>query len=86
MPADGNVFRIKVDKSGRILLPAELRARHQISEGDTLVLIDDEQGLHVKTHAQVLAEAQAYFAGLAPKDVSLSKELLQDRRKEAQRE
>ena len=85
MPADGNVFRIKVDTSGRILLPAELRARHQISEGDTLVLIDDEQGLHIKTQAQVLAEAQV-FAGLAPKEVTLSKELLQDRRKEAKRE
>jgi AbrB family looped-hinge helix DNA binding protein len=80
------VYHLKVDSSGRIVLPAEARARNHIAEGDTVVIIEDSQGLHVKTHDQVVAEAQAYFANLAPPDVLLSEEILQDRRSEIERD
>jgi hypothetical protein len=44
------------------------------------------KGLHIKTREQSLAEAQAYFAKLAPANVSLSKEILKDRRSESERD
>ena len=86
MSADRQIYRLKVDSSGRIVLPAEERTRNHVSESDTVVVIADGQGLHVKTRDQVLAEAQAYFADLAPSDVLLSEELLQDRRAEHERD
>jgi AbrB family looped-hinge helix DNA binding protein len=80
------VYNLKVDASGRIVLPAEARARNHIAEGDTVVVVEDDQGLHVKTREQVKAEVQAYFATLAPPGVLLSEEILQDRRAEHERD
>jgi AbrB family looped-hinge helix DNA binding protein len=80
------VYRLKVDSSGRIVLPAEARARKNIAEGDTLMLVEDAHGLHVKTREQIKAEVQAYFADLAPPDVLRSEEILQDRRSEIERD
>jgi AbrB family looped-hinge helix DNA binding protein len=56
----------KMDASGRIALPAEARQRNRIAEGDTVIITEDAQGLHIKTRDKVLSEAQAYFAKLAP--------------------
>ena len=86
MDGEQQVYRLKVDSSGRIVLPAETRARNHIVEGDTLMLVEDAQGLHVKTREQIKAEVQAYFADLAPPDVLLSEEILQDRRAEHERD
>jgi len=80
------VYRTKVDSSGRIVLPAEGRQRNHIAEGDTVVVVEDDHGFHVKSLDQALAEAQAYFATLAPPDVILSEELLADRRAETERD
>lgn len=74
------VYRTKVGASGRIVLPAEARQRNQIAEGDTLLVVEDQHGFHIKSLDQSLAEAQAYFATLAPRDVRLSDELIADRR------
>lgn len=76
------VYHARVDASGRIVIPAEARQRNHIAEGDTLVVVEDEQGLHVKNLDQAIAEAQAYFATLAPVGRTLSDELLADRRAE----
>ena len=80
------VYRLKVDSSGRIVLPADARARNHIAEGDTVVMVEDNQGLHVKTLDQIVADAQAYFASFVPRGVMLSEELLQDRRAEHERD
>lgn len=53
-------FQTRLDGSGRIVLPAELRERHHLEKGDTLIVIDDETGLHVKPFEQVVREAQAH--------------------------
>ncbi len=72
------VYRTRVDASGRIVLPSEARERNHIAEGDTVVVVEDTHGLHVKSLDQALAEAQDYFATLAPKSVVLSDALLAD--------
>jgi AbrB family looped-hinge helix DNA binding protein len=86
MDGGQQVYRLKVDSSGRVVLPAETRSRNGIGEGDTVMLVEDAQGLHLKTRDQILAEAQAFFATLAPPDVLLSEEILQDRRSEIERD
>jgi AbrB family looped-hinge helix DNA binding protein len=86
MSGEQQIYRLKVDASGRIALPSESRERHRIASGDTLIVVDDSLGLRVKTQDEVLAEAQAYFAGLAPSDVLLSDEINNDRRAEHERD
>jgi len=80
------VYHSKVDASGRIVLPADVRLRQHIHTGDEVVIIEADDGLQVKTQEQAIREAQAVFAQLAPADVSLSDELIRDRRHEAKRE
>jgi AbrB family looped-hinge helix DNA binding protein len=50
MPSERQTYHLKVDSSGRIVLPADARDRQHIANGDTVVVIEDESGLHVKTH------------------------------------
>lgn len=80
------IYRTKVDSSGRIVLPVEARQRNHITEGDTVVVVEDDHGLHVKSLDQAIADAQAYFATLAPRERILSEELLVDRRSELERD
>lgn len=80
------VYRLKVDSSGRVALPAELRERHHISQGDTIVVIENSQGVHIKTLDQVIAEVQAVFAKHVPRGVLLSDEVNADRRAEHERD
>jgi AbrB family transcriptional regulator, stage V sporulation protein T len=86
MQSEPQVYRLKVDPSGRVVLPADLRQQNHIAEGDTIVVVKDELGLHIKTRDQVIKETQAYYAGLVPADVMLSEEVLQDRRSELERD
>jgi AbrB family looped-hinge helix DNA binding protein len=86
MKSERQTYHLKVDSSGRIVLPAEERNRNRISEGDTVVVVADDHGLHVKTRDQAIAEAQAYFATLAPPNILLSEEIIKDRSSEAERD
>ena len=80
------IYRSKVDSSGRIVLPAEVRQRQQIHAGDQVVLIEGRDGLQVKSLQQAILDAQSLFAQLAPQDVLLSEELIRERREEAESE
>lgn len=39
------VYRLKVGSSGRLLLPIKARERHQIANGDTVVVLDGVDGI-----------------------------------------
>lgn len=86
MDATPQIYRLKVDTSGRIVLPTEARERNHIAGGDTVVVVDDATGIHIKTLDQMLAEVQAEFAKHVPRDVLLSEEILEDRRSEIERD
>jgi AbrB family looped-hinge helix DNA binding protein len=86
MSSERQTYHLKVDSSGRIVLPADARTRNHIAEGDTVIVVEDDSGLHVKTRDQIVAEAQAYFASFVPRGVMLSEEVLQDRRAEHERD
>ena len=79
-------FHTRVDPSGRILLPAELRSRNQIEAGDPMVVIERSDGFEIRTLAQSVQEAQEYFRSVIPDSVSLVDELIADRIEEAARE
>jgi AbrB family looped-hinge helix DNA binding protein len=85
-PHPGNVWQTKIDSSGRIVLPAEARAELGLERGDEVVLVRDDDGLHVKTPAQLTMEVQAYFAALWPSERDVAAELIRERREEAARE
>ena len=80
------VHNLKVDSSGRIALPADVRERRHIASGDTLVAIEDEKGFHIKTREQLLAEVQELFAQHVPRGVLLSDEINAERRAEHERD
>jgi AbrB family looped-hinge helix DNA binding protein len=83
---NNRVYRSRVDSSGRIVLPADVRQHHRIHTGDQVVIIEGDDGLQVKTQEQALREARALFATLAPPDVLLSEELIRERREAAKHE
>jgi AbrB family looped-hinge helix DNA binding protein len=86
MESAPQTYHLKVDSSGRILLPSETRERHRIANGDTVVVVEDVNGLHIKTRDQLLAEIQAHYAKFVPRGVLLSDEVNEDRRAEHERD
>ncbi len=86
MDTSPQIYRLKVDTSGRIVLPTEARERNHIAGGDTVVVVDDSTGLHIKTLDQMITEVQAHFAKFVPRDVLLSDEVNEDRRSEIERD
>ena len=82
----GKIWNAKIDSSGRVLLPAELRQSLGVKEGDQLLLIKDSKGLHLKSFEESLAEIQDYFRSLAPASELWSEEIMAERRREAAHE
>jgi AbrB family looped-hinge helix DNA binding protein len=76
-----------VSEGGRVVIPAELRAKFNINVGDKLVWMEDGDQLILTTRRAQLRRAQAIFAKYqkGPKR-SLVDELIRERREEAARE
>ena len=72
----------RMGKSGRLVIPVELRRRLGIEAGDEVILRLDEEGLHVSTPAQALARAQAFVRSLGIEGRDLATELIAERRRE----
>ena len=70
-------------KSGRLVIPVDLRRKLGVEAGDKLILRLDEEGLHLSTPAQALARAQAFVGRLRLEGRSLADELVAERRREA---
>ena len=79
-------FRVKVGPAGRIVIPAVLRDRYNFEEGDMLIVRAKEDGVMVESASAALKRAQALVKTLVPEGVSLVDELINDRRREAERE
>lgn len=77
---------VRVDSSGRIRLPLELREKLGIESGDSVVVFEDDDEVRLQSAAMALTQAQEYFASFVPAGVSLADELIAERRKEAERE
>jgi len=78
--------RVKVDGSGRVLLPATLRKQLGLKRGSELLIHLEKEGVLLRTRSQALRRAQEYFSKLRPKGKLWSEELIRERRREALRE
>src|SRR5690349_12477623 len=85
-PAMTDFIRSKVADAGRVVIPVELRKAFGLEEGEEIVFSKDDLGIRITPLRDAIRQAQDYFATLAPPEVSLTDELLRDRRDEAARE
>jgi AbrB family looped-hinge helix DNA binding protein len=81
-----HAIHTKLSGARRVAIPAALCHRYGIEPGDPVVLEPTESGIVLRPLHAVIRDVQAYFADVAPPGVSLSEELLVERRQEAERE
>ncbi|HTS29661.1 MAG TPA: AbrB/MazE/SpoVT family DNA-binding domain-containing protein [Bryobacteraceae bacterium] len=80
-------YSVKVEKSGRILIPAAVRRQLHLVEGQSHVLLTvDAKGIKVGTRRQALEEVRSALRRYIPEGSDVAAELLADRRREAERE
>lgn len=75
-----------IDSSGRILIPVELRNALDVETGDSLLWVQDDNGLHLKSYEETIKEIQDYYCSLSPPEDIWSEELIRQRRIEAENE
>jgi AbrB family looped-hinge helix DNA binding protein len=72
-----------IGDGGRIVIPAEYREHLGVSPGDRVMLVLEESGVRITTRRLAMREARKLLREIVPAGVSLSDELLADRRREA---
>ena len=77
---------VKLEQSGRILIPAAIRKKLHLAPGSELILRVDGNGIRLGTREQALARVHQRLRKYIPEGRVLSQELLDDRRREAARE
>ncbi len=75
-------FRLQIDKSGRILLPLELRKEEHLKTGDTLVLRKINNEMYLLKFEDVIKEIHEAFASKKRAGLSMTDEVLKMRKKE----
>jgi AbrB family looped-hinge helix DNA binding protein len=75
---------VTLGPQGRIVIPASIRRDLDLREGSTLALRVEGRRLVIETRGEILERLRRRYAQAGP--TSLSKELIEDRRKEARRE
>jgi len=82
--ATGN--KVKVGPDGKIVLPTAVCRALRLNEGDVLFVSTEEGEIHLMTKPAAVRRAQAMVRQFVPAGVSLVEELLEDRRREVERE
>ena len=79
---------VTMARNGRVVIPAEVRARIGMSEGGTLVVRVEGASVVLEPHKMALDRVRALVRQYAPAEpgVSVVDELLAERRAEAARE
>jgi AbrB family looped-hinge helix DNA binding protein len=79
--------QLKISANGRVCIPAEVRARLGIKEGDILTLEEHDDGLVLTTLDQRIAQAQAIFRKMRKgKPGSAVDDFLREKREQQQRD
>lgn len=80
-------YTTRLEKSGRILIPAAVRRQLGLSEGSQVLLKVEESGtLQVTSRSQALAKVREEIRKYIPAGRDLAEELIRDRRAEVERE
>jgi AbrB family looped-hinge helix DNA binding protein len=74
---------VSVGPQGRLVIPSEIRRQMGINPGDVLVAIVEDHRLTLEKRDAVLQRLRQRFAHI-PTGVSLSDELIAERRREAE--
>jgi AbrB family looped-hinge helix DNA binding protein len=78
--------RAKINESGRVVLPKQLRDALGTAPGDELIFYSDGDIFRLETQKQRMKRAQDYVCSLVGPGVSLVDELIAERRDEFRRE
>lgn len=78
-------YTVRLGDRGRLVLPAELRRRAELREGEELLLIYDGGIVHLSSRRGLARAGRGMFAGVAA-ERDLVGELLAERREEVRRE
>ncbi len=82
-----DTYTTRLEKSGRILIPAAVRRRLGLSQGaSVLVKVEESGALQVASRSQSLAKVREEIRKYIPAHRDLVEELIQDRREEVERE
>ena len=81
-----NTTRTRVSENGRVVIPASFRKALGIEIGDEVVLELKQDELRITTQQQRIQRARERARKYLAKGVSLSRELLAERRKAAKHE
>jgi bifunctional DNA-binding transcriptional regulator/antitoxin component of YhaV-PrlF toxin-antitoxin module len=77
---------VRIEAGGRLTIPRALLEDLDLSEGDPVVLEVEEGELRLLSQKRVIAEIQALVRQYVPEGVSLTDELIAERRREAELE
>jgi AbrB family looped-hinge helix DNA binding protein len=80
------MFATKMSEGGRVVVPAEIRKALGLEEGDVVLWELKGGEARLTTRRERLRRAQALVREYVPAGVSLSDELIAERRAEAERE
>jgi AbrB family looped-hinge helix DNA binding protein len=81
------VYHVTVTDRGRLVLPAEVRARLNIRDGDPVAVAVEEDGsISVTTRDAAISHLRGMFKHLATKDHFASDDLIAERRRQARME
>jgi len=76
---------LRLGRQGRLVIPADLRRKLGLNDGDELVARDEDGRLVIEPRSAVLTRIRRRLQAL-PSEVSLVEDLLAERRRESQRE
>jgi AbrB family looped-hinge helix DNA binding protein len=80
-------YTTRLEKSGRILIPAAVRRRLGLSEGSQVVVkVEDSGALEITSRSQALTKVREEIRKYIPADRDLVDELIHDRRAEVDQE
>jgi bifunctional DNA-binding transcriptional regulator/antitoxin component of YhaV-PrlF toxin-antitoxin module len=80
------VYHAKINREGRLCLPAGCRAEAGLKPGQEVLLKVTPDGVLLYTQDQAFKRLQDWCAAHIPPDVSLADELIAERRAEAAKE
>jgi hypothetical protein len=80
------VFHTHLGKGNRLSLPAPICQQFGLRPGMPITVVADESGLHLATTELALKFAQVLFTQYLKPGETPSKELIRDRREEAERD
>ncbi len=79
--------QVRIAANGRVCIPADVRARLGLKDGDMLSLDETEEGLVLRTTAQRIRRAQALYRGMMKgKPGAAVDDFLREKREETRRQ